>query len=84
MVVVAGDLSLRRALRREAGAEVDRLYRKHSVAVFRYAQLVLRSPTDAEDITQTVFMRALRAIERGEKVRTPRNWLIKIAHNECR
>ena len=52
--------------------------------MLRYATLVLRSRTDAEDITQTVFLRALRAIERGERVRTPRNWLIKIAHNECR
>lgn len=64
--------------------EVDRLYRKHSGEVLRYASLVLRSRNDAEDITQTVFMRALRAIERGEKVHAPRNWLIKITHNECR
>jgi RNA polymerase sigma factor (sigma-70 family) len=84
MVVASGDIRLPRFLRREAGAEVDRLYRRHSAEVLRYALLVLRSRTDAEDITQTVFMRALRAIERGEKVRTPRNWLIKITHNECR
>src|SRR4051812_3912592 len=84
MVVASGDVRLPRFLRREAGVEVDRLYRKHSGEVLRYAQLVLRSRTEAEDITQTVFMRALRAIERGEKVRTPRNWLIKITHNECR
>src|SRR5438067_1628144 len=69
MVVASGEVRLPRFLRREAGAEVDRLYRRHA---------------DAEDIVQTVFVRALRAIERGEKVRTPRNWLIKIAHNECR
>ena len=84
MVVAAGDVRLSRFLRREAGAEVDRLYRRHADEVLRYATLVLRSRTDAEDVTQTVFMLALRAIERGEKVRTPRNWLIKIAHNECR
>jgi RNA polymerase sigma factor (sigma-70 family) len=84
MVVASGDVRLPRLLRREAGAEVDRLYRRHSGEVLRYAMLVLRSRTDAEDVTQSVFLRALRAIERGEKVRTPRNWLIKIAHNECR
>jgi RNA polymerase sigma factor (sigma-70 family) len=84
MVVVSGEVRLPRLLRREAGVEVDRLYRRHSGEILRYAQLVLRSRSDAEDITQTVFMRALRAIERGEKVRAPRNWLIKIAHNECR
>jgi RNA polymerase sigma factor (sigma-70 family) len=84
MVVASPDVRLPRFLRREAGAEVDRLYRKHADEVLRYAMLVMRSRTDAEDITQTVFLRALRAIERGEKVRTPRNWLIKITHNECR
>ena len=84
MVVASGDVRLPRFLRREAGAEVDRLYRRHAGEVLRYALLLLRSRTDAEDITQTVFLRALRAIERGEQVRTPRNWLIKITHNECR
>jgi RNA polymerase sigma factor (sigma-70 family) len=84
MVVPTADVRLSRLLRRDAGAEVERLYRKHSGEVLRYALLVLRSRSDAEDATQAVFIRALRAIERGEKVRTPRNWLIKIAHNECR
>jgi RNA polymerase sigma factor (sigma-70 family) len=84
MVVASGDVRLPRFLRREAGAEVDRLYRRHADEVFRYALMVMRSRPDAEDIVQTVFVRALRAIERGEKVRAPRNWLIKIAHNECR
>jgi RNA polymerase sigma factor (sigma-70 family) len=84
MVVASGDVRLPRFRRREAGAEVDRLYRRYAGEVLRYAMLVLRSRADAEDITQTVFLRALRAIERGDKVRTPRNWLIKITHNECR
>lgn len=84
MVVASGEIHLPRFLRREAGAEVDRLYRRHADEVFRYALMVMRSRPDAEDIVQIVFLRALRAIERGEKVRTPRNWLIKIAHNECR
>src|SRR3954464_3801877 len=83
MVVMTGDVRLSRLLRRDAGAEVERLYRKHSGEVLRYALLVLRSRADAEDVMQSVFIRALRALERGEKVRTPRNWLIKIAHNEC-
>jgi RNA polymerase sigma factor (sigma-70 family) len=84
MVVASGDVRLPRFLRRNAGVEVERLYRRHAGEVLRYASLVLRSRADAEDITQTVFLRALRAIERGERVRTPRNWLIKITHNECR
>jgi RNA polymerase sigma factor (sigma-70 family) len=84
MVVASGDVRLPRFARRDAGVEVERLYRRHAGEVLRYASLVLRSRADAEDITQTVFLRALRALERGERVRTPRNWLIKITHNECR
>jgi RNA polymerase sigma factor (sigma-70 family) len=62
----------------------ERLYRKHAGDVYRYALVVLRNPADAEDVTQTTFMNAYRAIERGERPRTPQNWLIAIAHNVCR
>jgi RNA polymerase sigma factor (sigma-70 family) len=84
MVVAAGGLELPRLLRRPAGAQIDQLYRRYADEVFRYSLTVLRSRADAEDVVQTVFMRALRAVERGERVAKPRNWLIKIAHNECR
>lgn len=84
MVVASGDLRLPRLRSRAAQGQVDRLYRKHGDEVLRYARLVLRSGSDAEDVAQTTFMRALRALERGEVVEKPRNWLIKIAHNECR
>src|SRR5215208_2376078 len=60
------------------------MYRRHATGVFRYALLVLRSRADAEDVTQATFARALGAMRRGERVRKPHNWLIKIAHNECR
>jgi RNA polymerase sigma factor (sigma-70 family) len=59
------------------------MYRRYADEVFRYSLAVLRSRADAEDVAQTVFVRALRAVERGERVAKPRNWLIKIAHNEC-
>jgi RNA polymerase sigma factor (sigma-70 family) len=39
---------------------------------------------DAEDIAQTVFMNAYRALERGERPEQPRHWLIAITHNVCR
>jgi RNA polymerase sigma factor (sigma-70 family) len=62
----------------------ERLYKKHAGDVYRYALVVLRNEADAEDVTQTTFMNAYRALERGEKPRTPQNWLIAIAHNVCR
>ena len=62
----------------------ERLYRRHAVDVYRYAVAVLRNQADAEDVTQTTFMNAYRALERGETPEAPHNWLIAIAHNVCR
>jgi RNA polymerase sigma-70 factor (ECF subfamily) len=62
----------------------EKLYRKHAGDVYRYALVVLRNKADAEDVTQTTFLNAYRAIENGEKPRSPQNWLIAIAHNVCR
>jgi RNA polymerase sigma factor (sigma-70 family) len=62
----------------------ERLYRKHAGDVYRYALVVLRNQADAEDVTQTTFLNAYRAMENGERPRSPQNWLIAIAHNVCR
>src|SRR5438105_5615825 len=70
--------------RQRPDRSLERLYKKHAGDVYRYALVVLRNEADAEDVTQTTFMNAYRALERGEKPRTPQNWLIAIAHNVCR
>ena len=58
--------------------------RRHVHAVYRYALAVLHNEADAEDVTQTTFLSAYRAFQRGERPHRPHNWLIKIAHNVCR
>jgi RNA polymerase sigma factor (sigma-70 family) len=72
------------ARRRAKDRAFERLYRDHVHAVYRYALAVLHNEADAEDVTQTTFLNAYRAYERGERPHTPHNWLIKIAHNVCR
>jgi RNA polymerase sigma factor (sigma-70 family) len=72
------------ARHRAADRAFERLYRVHVHAVYRYALAVLHNEADAEDVTQTTFLNAYRAYERGERPHTPHNWLIKIAHNVCR
>src|SRR6188472_4392018 len=62
----------------------ERLYRRHVGDVYRYALAVLRNQPDAEDVTQTTFLNAYRAFQRGERPEKPQNWLIAIAHNVCR
>jgi len=67
-----------------AAHELDELYRAHAAEVYRYAYAVLGNSADAEDVTQTTFVNALGALERGEQPRKPTNWLITIAHNVIR
>jgi RNA polymerase sigma factor (sigma-70 family) len=62
----------------------ESLYRKYVQDVYHYALALMRNPADAEDVTQTTFLNAYRAFQRGEQVRKPHNWLIKIAHNVAR
>jgi RNA polymerase sigma factor (sigma-70 family) len=71
---------------REIGIDeaFERLYRSYARDVYRYSLAVLRNPADAEDITQTTFLNAYRAYQRGEEPIRPKHWLIKIAHNACR
>ena len=67
-----------------ATAALDDLYRRHVGDVYRYCYAVLGNHADAEDVTQTTFVNALRALERGEEPRNPSNWLVVIAHNIVR
>src|SRR6476619_7001872 len=71
------------ASRLGADRSFERLYRKHAGDVYRYALVVLRNQADAEDVTQTTFLNAYRAMEQGERASSPQNWLIAIAHNVC-
>ena len=73
-------------LARAPGAhkQFERLYKRHAGDVYRYAMAVMRNAQDAEDVTQTTFMNAYRAMQAGERPDMPKNWLITIAHNVCR
>jgi RNA polymerase sigma factor (sigma-70 family) len=64
-----------------ASREIDDLYRAHVAEVYRYAFAVLGNHADAEDVTQTTFLNAYRALEQGVKPRKPSNWLLTIASN---
>ena len=64
-----------------ASRAVDDLYRRHGSEVYRYAFAVLGNHADAEDVTQTTFLNAYRALEQGVRPRKPSNWLLTIASN---
>lgn len=60
------------------------MYKRHVLDVYRYALVVLPTPQDAEDVTQTTFLNAYRAFKGGERPKAQRNWLMGIAHEVCR
>ena len=64
-----------------AAHTLDDLYRRHGGEVYRYALAVLGNHSDAEDVTQTTFLNAYRALEQGVHPRKPANWLLTIASN---
>ena len=64
--------------------QYTRLVRRYIDTVFRVALNYLRSPADAEDVTQTVFEKLLREKKLFENEEHIRAWLIRVAVNECK
>ena len=73
----------RLGLRAAPERTLESLYQRHAADVYRYALMMLDSPADAEDVTQTTFLNAYRALLRGERPRSTGRWLRTIAHNLC-
>ena len=65
-------------------AEIERLYREHRATLVRLVERELRDHHDAEDVVQTAFLDAQRALERGTIPGNPRAWLTAIALNAAR
>jgi RNA polymerase sigma-70 factor (ECF subfamily) len=62
-------------------AEIEQLYREHRAGLVRLVERELHDHHDAEDVVQTAFLDAQRALERGTIPRDPRAWLAAIALN---
>ncbi|MFH1031224.1 MAG: RNA polymerase sigma factor [Chloroflexota bacterium] len=74
-------LLLQRAVKRDKTAFTG-LYERHLDHVYKYVYYWLPSQADAEDITQEVFVRAWRSIDRYKVTGAPFvSWLITIARN---
>ena len=64
--------------------EIERLYREHRAGLVRLVERELHDHDDAEDVVQTAFLDAQRALERGTTPLHPRAWLAAIALNAGR
>ncbi|MGA9356259.1 MAG: RNA polymerase sigma factor [Terriglobales bacterium] len=58
---------------------LERVVREHARLVYRIAYSVLRNATEAEDVVQEVFLRALRYGRKLRDVEDPKAWLARIA-----
>jgi RNA polymerase sigma factor (sigma-70 family) len=68
----------------KAGRDLERLYARHKRDVYRSVLRDVRDPDEAEDITQTAFLDAFRALRRGDEPEHPHAWLLTIAQNASR
>ena len=57
------------------------LFDRHHVAVFRFLRRMTGSASAAEDLTQEVFLRVVRAAERYEERTREVSWAFRIARN---
>ena len=60
------------------------LYREHARAIYYLALRMLGDPTQAEDATHDVFLKAFRKLAQFRGEAGPRTWLYRIAINHCR
>lgn len=62
--------------------EFETWYHEHRPAVYRFVRFRVATREVAEDVTSTVFMKALRSYHRYDASRaSPRTWLLRIARN---
>jgi len=73
---------VRRAKQRDQKAFAE-LYEEHFDRIYRYVALRIGDKTEAEDMTQQVFLKALQSISSFEWQGIPfAAWLFRIAHNQ--
>jgi RNA polymerase sigma-70 factor (ECF subfamily) len=63
--------------------EVDRLYRAHGHVVYRRAHELLRSPSDAADAVQDIFLGLVRRPEQLAGVARITAWLYRATTHHC-
>src|SRR5207253_10928835 len=69
---------------RPVPTDIEHLYREYRAGLVRLVERELHDHHEAEDVVQTAFLDAQRALERGTIPRNPRAWLAAIALNAAR
>jgi len=75
----------RDAIKAAQQGDVDalhRLYDRHAAEVYAYVRGIVRDRHEAEDVTQNVFIKLMRIIDKYEEREVPfSSWLLRVARN---
>ena len=61
--------------------QVGRFFEETRGDVYRYLLSLGLHPPQAQEATQEVFLRLYASLRKGEKIRNPRGWIFRVAHN---
>jgi len=65
----------------QLGQEVTQLFEHLRGSIYRYVVVVLENPSEAEEITQDVFLQLYRCLDGGQKIANLRAWTFRVARN---
>jgi len=71
-----------RAMSAGNASEFERTFLPHLDAAYSLARLLMRNASDAEDLVQEAYLRAMRGFE-GFRGAAARPWLLRIVRNTC-
>jgi RNA polymerase sigma-70 factor (ECF subfamily) len=63
------------------GQEVTQLFEQLRGSIYRYVISIIENPSEAEEITQDVFLQLYRCLDDGQKIANFRAWTFRVAHN---
>jgi RNA polymerase sigma-70 factor (ECF subfamily) len=78
------DLSLLQMVRRGEPEGATELFRKYSAPLLRYADRLLGSRAEAEEVAQEVFLKLIARVDQYDGRAPVASWLFAIAANACR
>ncbi len=64
--------------------EFKEIYERNIDTVYRIAYVILRSPSDAEDALQSIFLKFLNSDRKFSDFEHEKAWFITITRNHCR
>src|SRR5215831_13696834 len=80
---IVSDAALVERARGGDASAFNQLVLRHQAILFHTAQAIVRSPDDAEDVTQNAWLKAYRSVATFQGTAAVRTWLVAIVRNEA-